>query len=142
MKTEMDFTYIFICYVSVTLQRQANAFYKRQGKLFSYESLEFIESKEMEEAIQCQYGNNQLLPDKLIELGYRNEEIYTSLTSLTEVEQYILKEKHVNQRSDASIGKDMQISGQMVSKKKASSICQTEKDTFIVIKERRNKSPP
>ncbi|NBL32590.1 sigma-70 family RNA polymerase sigma factor, partial [Listeria monocytogenes] len=23
MKTEMDFTYIFICYVSVTLQRQA-----------------------------------------------------------------------------------------------------------------------
>lgn len=118
MKTEMDFTYIFICYVSVTLQRQANAFYKKQGKLFSYESLEFIESKEMEEAIQCQYGNNKLLPDKLIELGYRSEKIYTSLASLTEVEQYILKEKHVNQRSDASIGKDIQISGQMISKKK------------------------
>lgn len=118
MKTEMDFTYIFICYVSVTLQRQANAFYKKQSKLFSYESLEFIESKEMEEALNYQYENNQLLPEKLIELGYRNEEIYTSLTSLTEVEQYILKEKHVNQRSDASIGKDMQISGQMVSKKK------------------------
>lgn len=118
MKTEMDFTYIFICYVSVTLQRQANAFYKKQGKLFSYESLEFIESKEMEEAIQCQYGNNKLLPEKLIELGYRSEKIYTSLASLTEVEQYILKEKHVNQQSDASIGKDIQISGQMVSKKK------------------------
>lgn len=118
MKTEMDFTYIFICYVTVTLQRQANAFYKKQGKLFSYESLEFIESKEMEEAIQYQYGNNQLLPEKLIELGYRNEKIYSSLVTLTEVEQYILKEKHINQRSDASIGKDIQISGQMVSKKK------------------------
>lgn len=85
MKTEMDFTYIFICYVSVTLQRQANAFYKKQANLFSYESLEFIESKEMEEAIQYQYGNKQLTPEKLIELEYRNEKIYTSLASLTEV---------------------------------------------------------
>lgn len=118
MKTEMDFTYIFICYVSVTLQRQANAFYNEQGKLFSYESLEFIESKEMEEALNYQYENNQLLPEKLIELEYRNEKICSSLASLTKVEQYILKEKHVNQRSDASIGKDMQISGQMVSRKK------------------------
>lgn len=117
MKTEMDITYIFICYVSVTLQRQANAFYKKQGKLFSYESLEFIDSKEIEEAIQYQYGNH-LLPEELIELDFRNEKIYTSLASLTKVEQYILKEKHVNQRSDASIGKDMRISGQMVSKKK------------------------
>ncbi|HBI6482363.1 TPA: sigma-70 family RNA polymerase sigma factor [Listeria monocytogenes] len=118
MKTEMDFTYIFICYVSVTLQRQANAFYKKQGKLFSYESLEFIESKEMEEALHYQYGNNHLLPEKLVELDYRNKTIYTSLASLTKEEQYILKEKYVNQRSDASIGKDMQISGQMVSRKK------------------------
>ncbi|EIB6117709.1 sigma-70 family RNA polymerase sigma factor [Enterococcus faecalis] len=118
MKTEMDFTYIFIRYVSVTLQRQANAFYKKQGKLFSYESLEFIETKEMEEALNYQYENNQLLPEKLIELEYRNEKIYTSLASLTEVEQYILKEKHVNKRSDASIGKDIQITGQMVSRKK------------------------
>ncbi|ELS0478055.1 sigma-70 family RNA polymerase sigma factor [Enterococcus faecalis] len=118
MKTEMDFTYIFICYVSVTLQRQANAFYKKQGKLFNYESLEFIESKEMEEALNYQCENNQLLPEKLIELECRNEKISTSLASLTEVEQYILKEKHVNQRSDASIGKDMQITGQMVSRKK------------------------
>ncbi|CAK20211.1 sigma-70 family RNA polymerase sigma factor [Listeria welshimeri] len=127
MKTEMDFTYIFICYVSVTLQRQATAFYKKQGKLFSYESLEFIESKEMEEAIQYQYGNKQLTPEKLIELEYRNEKIYTSLASLTEVEQYILKEKHVKQRSDASIGKDMQISGQMVSRKKRQAYAKLKK---------------
>lgn len=127
MKTEMDFTYIFICYVSVTLQRQANAFYKKKGKLFSYESLEFIESKEMEEALNYQYEINQLLPEKLIELEYRNEKIYTSLASLTEEEQYILKEKHVNQRSDASIGKDMQISGQMVSRKKRQAYAELRK---------------
>lgn len=34
MKTEPEITYIFIRYVTVTLQCQANTFYKREGRIF------------------------------------------------------------------------------------------------------------
>jgi RNA polymerase sigma factor (sigma-70 family) len=118
MKTDFDFTYIFIAYISVTLRRQAKAFYERQTRVFSHESLEYIDSKEINEALHFQYGNKQVSPEELAEMDFRKKEIYSSLSLLREEERYILREKHVNQQSDASIGKRLHISGQMVSRKK------------------------
>ncbi|EIP8174169.1 hypothetical protein LT205_002560, partial [Enterococcus faecalis] len=45
MKAELEITYIFISYLTVTLQRQASAFYKKKFRINSYESKELIDEE-------------------------------------------------------------------------------------------------
>lgn len=117
MKAESEITYIFIRYVTVTLKRQANAFYKKQGRIFSNESQLLIDSKEITEQTIFQ----QILsstPDTLLEKRFFKEQLRSSLFQLTDEELFILKEKHLQKQSDAEIGRELRCSSQAISKKK------------------------
>lgn len=111
MKPELEITYIFIRYLTVTLQRQASAFYKKKFRINSYESKELID-----EEINLTTENFNSL--EKIDFQFQMEELLDSFHLLTKIERFILLEKHVKQRSDADIGKALHVSGQMVSKKK------------------------
>ncbi|EGO6739728.1 sigma-70 family RNA polymerase sigma factor [Enterococcus faecalis] len=111
MKAELEITYIFISYLTVTLQRQASAFYKKKFRINSYESKELID-----EEIDLTTENFNSF--EKIDFQFQLEELVDNFHLLTKIERFILLEKHVKQRSDADIGKALHISGQMVSKKK------------------------
>lgn len=117
MKTESEITYIFIRYVTVTLKRQANAFYKREGRIFSNESQLLIDSKDTTEQLLLQQTNLSM-PDILLEKKLLNNQLCLSLSQLTDIELFILKEKHLKKQSDAEIGRELRCSSQAISKKK------------------------
>lgn len=118
MKTEMDITYIFIRYATITLQRQASSFYKNQGKLFSYESTELTEFNQSEQTGKLYLNENEFTPEEIFEINFQNEQLRASLSCLTNEEFFILNEKYSKKLSDADIGKKLHVSSQMVSKKK------------------------
>lgn len=111
MKPELEITYIFISYLTVTLQRQAGTFYKKKFRINSYESKELID-----EEINLTPENFNSF--EKMDFKFQMEELIDNFHLLTKIERFILLEKHVKQRSDADIGKALHISGQMVSKKK------------------------
>ncbi|EIB6518842.1 TPA: sigma-70 family RNA polymerase sigma factor [Enterococcus faecalis] len=116
MKTEMDVTYIFIRYITVTLQRQANAFYNKQGKIFSHESQELTEFNQREQTERL--NEKVFTPEEIFEMNFENEQLRLSLSCLTNDEFFILSEKYSKKLSDAEIGKKLHLSSQMISKKK------------------------
>ncbi|MGM0210294.1 MULTISPECIES: sigma factor-like helix-turn-helix DNA-binding protein [unclassified Enterococcus] len=116
MKTEMDVTYIFIRYITVTLQRQANAFYNKQGKIFSHESQELTEFNQNEQTGSL--NEKGFTPEEIFEMNFENEQLRLSLSCLTNDELFILSEKYSKRLSDAEIGKKLHVSSQMISKKK------------------------
>lgn len=117
MKTEMDVTYIFIRYITVTLQRQANAFYNKQGKIFSHESQELTEFNQNEQTGSL--NEKGFTPEEIFEMNFENEQLRLSLSCLTNDELFILSEKYSKRLSDAEIGKKLHVSSQMISKKSA-----------------------
>lgn len=101
MKTEMDVTYIFIRYIIVTLQRQANAFYNKQGKIFSHESQELTEFNQNEQTGSL--NEKGFTPEEIAEMNFENEQLRLSLSFLTNDELFILSEKYSKRLSDAEI---------------------------------------
>lgn len=117
--TEIDITHIFISYISVTIRRQAKAFFDRTSKIVKHEAIEFIESFQVEKEIDDSIYNQSLdLYDSLEEKWLYQEMLLTGIKSLDQNEQFIICEKYLKNRSDADIGKEFSISGQMISKKK------------------------
>lgn len=117
--TEMEITYIFTSYISITIQRQSKAFFQRIQKVSYHESKEFVESAELENKMLEFHSNSSDIffsnfEDKLL----YQELLLKSLSSLNEMEKHIIREKYLHQRSDADIGKDFSISGQMISRRK------------------------
>lgn len=114
----MDITYIFVRYITVTIKRQAKAFYYRYNRIFYYENKEFIESIEIEnEAIESKPNSSTSFYRNIEEKFSHQELLLEALNSLDDMEKQIIYEKFLNRRSDADIGKEYS-SGQMVSKKK------------------------
>lgn len=93
MKSEMDITHIFIRYVTVTLQRQTNAFYNRQGKIFSYESQELTDTDHNDKSFISWIGERILNPEEILDLHFQKEQLYLSLEHLSSEELSILSEK-------------------------------------------------
>lgn len=118
MKSELDITYIFIRYVTVTLQRQTKDFYFKQGKIYSHESQELTEIDQNDKLIQSWMGENKFNPEEILEKNFQNEELRSSLACLSDEELFILNEKYQKNLSDAEIGKRLHVSSQMISKKK------------------------
>lgn len=118
MKTEMDITYIFIRYVTVTLKRQANAFYKNQGKIFSHESTELTEFNQSEQRERLRLNEKGFTPEEIFEKNFECEQLRLSFLCLTNDELFILSEKFSKKLSDAEIGKKLHVSSQMISRKK------------------------
>lgn len=127
MKTEIDITYIFIRYVTVTLQRQANTFYKNQGKIFSHESTELTEFNQSEQTGKLWLNEKGFNPEEIFEKNFENEQLYLSLSCLTNEELFILREKYSKKLSDADIGKKLHVSSQMISKKKRKAFAKLKK---------------
>lgn len=117
--TDMDITFIFIKYVSVTIQRQANSFHSRTTKIFQHESTEFIDNHQIEVLLNDKdsYNSNYLFDDHDERMFYYNQ-LQTGIQNLEETEKFIIYEKFLNKRSDADIGKTLSVSGQMISKRK------------------------
>lgn len=115
----MDVTYVFIRYISVTIQRQARAFYSRCNKIIYHENKEFIESVEIERSLSENYSfSSSSFYNSVDEKITYQDQLIRGLMSLDDVEKFIIYEKFLNQRSDVDIGSFFSISGQMVSKKK------------------------
>ncbi|RGW10552.1 sigma-70 family RNA polymerase sigma factor [Enterococcus asini] len=115
--TEMDITYIFIRYISVTIKRQAGAHYGRSNKISYYENKEFIDSLDAEineNSLSISSTTNETIEEKIAS----EEVLFKSLNFLDDEERWIVFEKFINQRSDNDIGKDFSVSSQMISKKK------------------------
>lgn len=117
--TEMEITYIFTRYISVTIKRQAKAFYRRYNRIFYYENKELIENIEIEDEMFKSYTDSSRSVYKNIEerLSYQDL-LFEGLNSLNDMEKQIICEKYIKIRSDADIGKDFSISSQMISKRK------------------------
>lgn len=117
--TEMEITYVFIRYISVTIQRQSKAFYRRQNKITYHENKELIENIDIEQRLFENFSNqsNSFCGNFDEKLSFQ-ELLIKGLSSLSEIEKYIIFEKFINQRSDNDIGKEFSISSQMVSKRK------------------------
>lgn len=118
MKSEMDITYIFIRYVTVTLKRQANTFYKNQRKLFFHETIELTEFNQSEQTVKLWLNENEFTPEEIFEKSFESDQLRLSLSCLTNEELFILSEKYSKKLSDADIGKKLHVSSQMISKKK------------------------
>lgn len=115
--TEMDITYIFTRYISVTITRQAYAFYRRYNKIFYYENKEFVENKDTESNEIYSSSSDSLygsIDDKLI----YQESLLKGLKSLNEMEKQLIYEKFFDQKSDFDIGKKFSVSSQMISRRK------------------------
>lgn len=112
--TEMDVTYIFISYISVTTQRQARSFFRKSDKISFFENKEFVDIGKAESYSNLLSAAN----NEFEEIILYQELLLNALCILDEMEKHILYEKYINQRSDFDIGKDFSISGQMISKKK------------------------
>lgn len=115
--TEMEITYIFTRYISVTTKRQACAFYRRYNKTFFHENIELVEnldihSNEVYSNIPSHFFEN--IEDKL---SYQ-ELLFKGLNALNSVEKQLIREKFYYQKSDVEIGKALSVSSQMISKRK------------------------
>lgn len=117
--TEMDITYIFIKYISVTIRRHSKAFNQRRAKVSYYECKEFIENIELEKRMEdlSSSPSNYLYPSYEEKVSYQKL-LLDGISSLDEMELYIIREKFLHQRSDSDIGKDFSVSGQMISRRK------------------------
>ncbi|MGL9814039.1 sigma factor-like helix-turn-helix DNA-binding protein [Enterococcus sp. DIV0098] len=117
--TEMDITFIFIRYISVTIKRKARAFYRKYDRIFFNENKEFIENIDLDNEIVLFCSNSSSVFYKDIEekLTYQ-ELLFEGLDSLNEMEKQIICEKYFKQRSDSDIGKGYSVSSQMISKRK------------------------
>lgn len=120
---EMNITYIFIRYITVTIKRQVRAFYRKYNKVIYQENKEFIENClniiEIENEI---IENRTDLPSAFYEdlekkLSYQDL-LFKGLNSLNDIEKRIMYEKFLEQRSDADIGKEYLVSSQTISKRK------------------------
>ena len=60
----MALTYIFIRYVTVTLKRQEDTFYKSQRKIFSHESTEF---NQREQTGKLRHAEKGFTPEEIFE---------------------------------------------------------------------------
>lgn len=130
--TEMEITYVFIRYISVTIKRQAKAFYNRHNKVYYYENKEFIESIEIEErTIECHLNSSSFFYGDFEEKMSYQDLLCESLNSLDEIERRLLYEKYLNQRSDVDIGNDYSISSQMVSRRKRKILDKLRKFFFV-----------
>lgn len=116
---EMEISYIFTNYISVTIKRQAKAFFDRSYKIIHNELTEFNVNCQNEEKLEkitlvkpCSFYKS--IDDKIL---YK-ELLREAFVSLETVEKYIIFEKFFNNRSDADIGKEFSVSGQMISKRK------------------------
>ncbi|MDT2556640.1 sigma-70 family RNA polymerase sigma factor [Enterococcus raffinosus] len=117
--TEMDVTFIFIRYISVTIKRQSKTFYNRFNKIYYYENKEFVENIEIEKRpIEFYSSSSSYCFDNLEEKIFYRELLHEGLNSLTDMEKQLICEKFINQRSDADIGKELSVSSQMASKRK------------------------
>lgn len=115
--TEMDITYMFIRYISVTIKRQAGAHYGRSNRISYHEHKEFIENLDAEINENYSFISNTI--NENTEEKIASEEVlFNSLNFLDDEERWIVFEKFINQRSDNDIGKDFSVSSQMISKKK------------------------
>ena len=124
---EMNITYIFIRYITVTIKRQVRAFYRRYNKVIYQENKEFIENClniiEIENEI---IENRTDLPSAFYEdlekkLSYQDL-LFKGLNSLNDIEKRIMYEKFSEQRSDADIGKEYSVSSQTISKRKRNTL--------------------
>ncbi|EGO5166164.1 sigma-70 family RNA polymerase sigma factor [Enterococcus faecalis] len=127
MKTEMDITYIFIRYVTVTLKRQADTFYKSQGKIFSHESTELTEFNQRKQTGKLWHAEKGFTPEEIFEKKFECEQLCSSLSCLTNEELFILSEKYSKKLSDAEVGKKLHVSSQMISKKKRKAFAKLKK---------------
>lgn len=117
--TEMDITYIFIRYISVSIKRQARTFFRRNDRVFYYENKEFIENIDLDnETIQLNSNQSNDFYKNIEEKLSHQELLFGGLNSLDDTEKQIVCEKFLKQRSDSDIGKDYSVSSQMVSKRK------------------------
>lgn len=116
--TEMELTYMFIRYVSVTIKRQAGAFYRRYNKLVFYENEELKENLEIEKTGEYYLNRSSIFCGNINEKLIYQELLAKGLKSLDEKEAKILCEKFLNQRSDFDIGNEYSVSSQMISKRK------------------------
>lgn len=117
--TEMDITYIFIRYISVSIKRQSKAFYHRYNRIFLNENNRFVENINLEDdTFQLNsYTSNPFYRNTEEKLSYQ-ELLFAGLNSLDNSERQIVYEKFVKHRTDADIGNEYSISSQMVSKRK------------------------
>lgn len=115
--TEMDITYVFIRYISVTIKRQARAFYRRYERIIYYEKKEFIENIG-NEIITFNPNTSSLLYKSIEDRLSYQELLLEGLESLDDMEKQIICEKYLKLRSDSDIGKEYSVSSQMVSKRK------------------------
>lgn len=117
--TEMDITYVFTRYISVTIQRQAKTFYRRNNRITYYENKELIENINIErEMLDSSPELAKSYFDNFEENLTYQEILSKGLGALSEIEKYIICEKFLNKRSDADIGSEFSISSQMISKRK------------------------
>lgn len=117
--TEMDITYAFIRYISVTIRRQARAFHNRYSAITYNENIEFVENLVTDkEGVEYYLSSSNPLYKSFDDRLVHQELLMRGLDSLNETEKYVIHEKFLNQRSDADIGKDFSISSQMISRKK------------------------
>lgn len=115
--TDMDITYIFIRYISVAIKRKSKMFYQRYNRTLYYENKELIEDVDMKNS---EIGSNTLniVSENIEEKITFRDQLFEGLNSLRFIEKQLIYEKFLNQRTDAEIGRDLSISGQMVSRKK------------------------
>ncbi|WP_138314737.1 sigma-70 family RNA polymerase sigma factor [Enterococcus faecium] len=130
--TEMDITYMFIRYISVTVKRQASAFHRR------YNRISYHENREFNENLETKKGNTELYPSltgsfyRTFEEKLLYQELITKgLKSLNDAERYLIFEKFMNQRSDNDTGKELSVSSQMISKRKRKILNKLEKIFFF-----------
>lgn len=117
--TEMDITYIFIRYISVTIRRQANTFFSKHNRTIYYENEDLIENNIVEKVSSENDWNSTRSFYKNIEEKWTFQEIFSEgLNTLNNMEKHILFEKFWNCRSDMDIGKDYSVSSQTISKRK------------------------
>ncbi|MDT2822968.1 sigma-70 family RNA polymerase sigma factor [Enterococcus devriesei] len=117
--TEMDITYIFIRYISVTIRRRAKDFYRRYDRIIYCEKKEFLENIEIDkETINYNSNPFSFFYKNIEEKLSCQESLLNGLNSLDSMEKHILCEKFLKQRSDADLGKEYSVSGQMISKRR------------------------
>ena len=66
--TEMDITYIFIRYISVTIRRQANTFFSKHNRTIYYENEDLIENEKGGYCVDLENESFNIYINKILEL--------------------------------------------------------------------------
>ena len=77
--TEMDITYIFIRYISVTIRRQANTFFSKHNRTIYYENEDLIENNIVEKVSSENDWNSTRSFYKNIEEKLTFQEIFSEV---------------------------------------------------------------